>query len=114
MVLNPGKCYYMTFVLNTTKNEFVLEDGIIVSSTEEHVVLGITIDSRLAIYSNLEQLCKEVTNKLNTLAESASYIRHTQRGLNYSSFLIVQLSYCPLILLETIKSSYKATLRPSS
>ena len=45
MVLNAGKCYYMTFGWNTTKNEFVLEDGTIVPSAEEHVVLGITIDS---------------------------------------------------------------------
>ena len=29
-------CYYMTFGLNTTKNEFVLEDGTIVPSAEEH------------------------------------------------------------------------------
>ena len=102
------------FCFEYHQNEFVLEDGIIVSSAEEHVVLGITIDSRLTIYSNLEQLCKKVTNKLNTLAESASYIRHTQRRLNYSSSLIGQLSYCLLIVLETIKSSYKPTLRPSS
>ena len=27
MVLNPGKGYYMTLDLNTTKNEFVVEDG---------------------------------------------------------------------------------------
>ena len=32
MVLNPGKCYYMTFGSNTTKNEFFLKDGTIVPS----------------------------------------------------------------------------------
>ena len=37
----------MTFGLNTTKNEFVLEEDTIVSSAEEQVVLGITMDSRL-------------------------------------------------------------------
>ena len=45
MVLNAGKCYYMNFGWNTTKNEFVLLDGTIVPSAEEHVVLGIIIDS---------------------------------------------------------------------
>ena len=40
MVLNPRKCYYMIFDLNTTKKEFVLEDGTIVPSAEKHVVLG--------------------------------------------------------------------------
>ena len=33
------KRYYMTFGLNTTKHEFVLEDGTVVPSAEEHVVL---------------------------------------------------------------------------
>ena len=46
MVLNPGKRSYMTFGFNTTKNEFGLEDGTIVPSAEEYVVLGTTIDFR--------------------------------------------------------------------
>ena len=44
IVLNPGKCYYMTFGLNIVKNKFVLENGItVIPSAEEHVVLGITM-----------------------------------------------------------------------
>ena len=54
MVLNPGKCYYMTFGLNNTKNEFVLEHFTIVPSAKEHV--GITINSRLTFFSHLKQL----------------------------------------------------------
>ena len=50
MVLKPGKCCYMNFGLNTTRNEFVLEDGTIIPSSEKHVVLGITINSRLTLY----------------------------------------------------------------
>ena len=48
----------MTFVLNNTKNEFVLEDSTIVPFAEEYLVLGITINSRLTFYSHLKQLCK--------------------------------------------------------
>ena len=46
--------YYMTLGLNTTKNDFVLEDGTIVPSAEEHVVLGITIN--LTVYTYLKEL----------------------------------------------------------
>ena len=59
-VLNPRKCYYMTFGSNTTKNEFVFENGTIVPSAEEHLVLGITTYSRLTLYSHLKKLCKKV------------------------------------------------------
>ena len=55
MVLNPGKCHYITFGLNTSKNEFVLENDTILPSAEEHVVLGITMDFRLTFYCHLKQ-----------------------------------------------------------
>ena len=78
--------FYMTFGSNTTKNEFFFEDGTIVTSAEEHVVLGITIDSRLTFYSHLKQLCNKVANKLNALTKIAPYISYNQRKLIYSSF----------------------------
>ena len=97
MVLNPGKRYYMTFGFNTTKNEFDLEDGTIVPSAEEHVVLGITIDSRWKFYSHLKELCKSVANKVNALTRIAPYVSYNQRRLIYSSFFPGQFSYCSLI-----------------
>ena len=97
MVLNPGKCYYMTFGLNTTKTKFVLENGTtIIPSAEEYVVLGITIDSRLNFYFHLKQLCKKVANKLDALTRIAPYLSYNQRRPMYSSFFTGQLSYCPL------------------
>ena len=53
MGLNPGKCYYVTFGSNTTKNGFAL-DGTIVPSAEEHVELRVKIDSGLTLYSHLK------------------------------------------------------------
>ena len=94
MVLNRGVCYYMTFGLNTTKSEFVLEPGTIAPSAEEHVV---TIDSRLTFYSHLKQLCKKVANKLNALTKIAPYFSYNRRRLIYNSFFTGQLRYCPLI-----------------
>ena len=48
MVLNQGKCYYVTFGSNTTNKESALENGTIVPSAEAHMVLGTTTDSHLA------------------------------------------------------------------
>ena len=55
----------MTFGLNTTKTEFVLDGCAIVPLAEDYVVLAIAIDSHLTFYSDLKQLCKNVANKLN-------------------------------------------------
>ena len=79
MALNPRKCYYMTFGLNTTKNEFALEDSTIVPSAEEHLVSGITSDYRLTFYTHLKQLCKKVANKLNALTRIAPNLSSNQR-----------------------------------
>ena len=85
MVLNPGKCYYMTFCLNATTNKFVLGGGTIVPSAEEHVLLGITINSRLTFYSHLNQLCGMVANELNALTKIAPCHSHNQRRLIHTS-----------------------------
>ena len=96
MVLNPGKCCYMTFGSKFNNND-LLEDGTTIPSVEEHVVLGITIDSHLNFYSHLKQLCKKVVNKLNALTRIASHLDQDQKKLIYNSFFTGQLSYCPLI-----------------
>ena len=62
-----------------------LEDDTFVSSA---VVLRMTIDSRLTLYSHINQLCKNVASKLNALAKIDLYFSHNQNR---------QLSYCPLI-----------------
>ena len=78
------------------QNEFVLEDGTIVPSAEQHEVLGRTIDSRIAFYSHLKQLCKKVANKLNALTRIATYLSYNQRRVIYSCFSTGQLSYLQL------------------
>ena len=40
MILNPGKCYYMTFGSNTAKHDFFLDDGTVVLSREVRVAFG--------------------------------------------------------------------------
>ena len=59
MALNPGACYYMTFGLSSTKNEFVLENGTIVPSAEEHVVFGITIGLQLNLLFPFEAIMQK-------------------------------------------------------
>lgn len=53
----------MSLGSNTTNDKYVFKNDTIVPSAEEHVPLGITINSRLSFYSRLKQLCKKVANK---------------------------------------------------
>jgi len=97
MVLNPDKCCYMRLGSNVEKADLILEDGTKIPFSEEFVVLGVTIDSKLTFYSHLKILCKKVANKLNALTRIAPYLDHNQINLIYNSFFKGQLSYCPLI-----------------
>ena len=60
MVLNPGKCCYMSFGSNSNKSNLMLEDSTNIPSVEEYIVLGVAVDNNSTFYSHLEQLCNEV------------------------------------------------------
>ena len=76
MVLNPGKCCFMSLGSNIPNNDLILEDSTKIPSAEEYIVLGITIDNKLTFYNHLKQLCKKVANKLNALTRIAPYLDH--------------------------------------
>ena len=97
MVLNPGKCYFMSLGSNSDNSDLILEDSPKIPSSEEYIALGITIDNKLTFYSHLKQLCKKVANKLNALTRVAPYLDYNQGKLIYNSFFKGQPSYCPLI-----------------
>ena len=85
MVLNQGKCCYMSFGSNPDKSDLILEDSTKIPSAEEYVILGVTIDNRLTFYNHLKSLCKKIANKLNALTRIASNLNH-----NHSIQLIFQ------------------------
>ena len=97
MVLNQGKCCYMSFGSNPDKSDLILEDSTKIPSAEEYAILGVTIDNRLTFNNHLKNLCKKIANKLNALTRIAPYLDHNQLRLIYNSFFKGQLSYCPLI-----------------
>ena len=97
MVLNTGKCCYMSFGSNPDKSDLILEDSTKIPSAEEYAILGVTIDNRLTFNNHLKNLCKKIANKLNALTRIAPYLDHNQLRLIYNSFFKGQLSYCPLI-----------------
>ena len=87
MVLNPGKCCYMSFVSNADKSDLIFEDFTKIPSAKEYVILGVTIDSRLTFYNHFKNLCKKIANKLNALTRTAPYLSHNQIRLLYNSLL---------------------------
>ena len=64
MVLNPGKCCYMSFGSNPDKSDLILEDSPKILSAEEFIILGVTIDNRLTFYNHLKNLCTKLQTRI--------------------------------------------------
>ena len=54
IVLNSGKCCYMSFGSNPEKSDLILEDSTKISSTD--VVIGVIKDNWLTCYNHLKRL----------------------------------------------------------
>ena len=78
MVLNPGKCCYVSFGSNSNKSNLMLEDSTNIPSVEEYIVLEVAVDNNSTFYSHLEQLCNEVENKLHGLTKIVLFLDHNQ------------------------------------
>ena len=72
MVLNPGKCYYMTFDSNPDKSDLILDGSTKIPSTEEYVVLRGMIVNRLTFYNHLKNLCKKIAKKTKRTGKNCS------------------------------------------
>ena len=83
MVLNPGKCYYMSFGFNPEQSDLILEDSTKIPSAEEYVILGVTIENKPTFYNHL----KNLANKLKAMTKIAPYLNHNQVRLIYTHFL---------------------------
>ena len=60
MVLNPGKCFHMSFGFNPDKNDLILEDSTKIPSAKEYVFLGATIDNRRTFTTTLKTFAKKL------------------------------------------------------
>ena len=72
-------------------------DGKIIESEDNHILLGITIDSNLSFNKHINFLCKKASAKLNALAGISGYMDLPKRRVIINSFITFQFGYCPLI-----------------
>ena len=72
-------------------------DGKVIESEDNHILLGITIDSNLSFNKHINFLYKKASAKLNALAGISGYMDLPKRRVIINSFITFQFGYCPLI-----------------
>ena len=82
MILNPGKCHYMTLGKKTESDDdqLILENVTLRASPSE-TLLGIKIDKNLTLNEHLTILCKKTSQKLNALARVAKFMSLPKKQL---------------------------------
>ena len=96
MVLNQGKCHFMSLGKNTENQTFVYKNKI-KKTNEEQKVFGIIIDDKLTFKSRVKNFSKKTSQKIWALASLSRYLDDTQKGSIFGSVIRSQLRYCPTV-----------------
>ena len=81
---------------NTENDKFEF-DNLLLESSKEEVVLGVTIDNKLAYDSHIKSICRKAGQKLGALLRITNYSYSSQKKLIFSGMIKSQFSYCPLM-----------------
>ena len=82
--------------VNTDKSHFLSSendkltaniDGNIIKSEDQHILLGINIDSSLSFNGHISTLCIKASAKLNVLARISGYMNLTKRRKIMKAFI---------------------------
>ena len=71
MVLNAGKCHFMSLG-NNTENEKFLFHNILMENSKKQKILRVTIDTKLNFKSHINELCKKASQKIAALSRLSS------------------------------------------
>ena len=65
MILNPGKCHFMSIGKDTHDEDVFYYDNLTLKSSSDQEVLGITIDRTLTFHQHIKKMCgKQVKNQV--------------------------------------------------
>ena len=94
MKANPGKSHIL---LSNKKTEKVKINDVVLTSSVEEKLLGITLDSELKFEKHITDICSKASQKIHVLSRITSCKSLNKRRLLMKTFIESQFNYCPLI-----------------
>ena len=94
MKANPGKSHIL---LSNKKTEKVKINDVVLTSSVEEKLLGITLDSELKFKKHITDICNKASQKIHVLSRITSYMSLKRRRVLMKTFVESQFNYCPLI-----------------
>ena len=96
MALNAGKCPSMCLGKDTRNESFIFK-GLVIKSSKEQKIPGVTIDNKLTSKSHIKNLHKKASQKMGALSRLSNHLNDSQKRLIFNSIVKSQFSYCPLV-----------------
>ena len=99
MKANPDKFQFIVFDRNRNDNDVNVINVNNVEIQAQHVVklLGVNIDFKLTFNDHISELWAKAGRKLSVLARLSNVLDHDAKMLIFSSFIVSQFNFCPLI-----------------
>ena len=96
MILNPGKCHFMSIGKDTRDEDVFYYDNLTLKNSNEEEILGVTIDRKLTFHQHIK-MCRKAGQKLSALLRLSPYLDTNKRKTIYTTMVKSQLNYCPLV-----------------
>ena len=96
MVLNPGKCDYLTITKDITNESIELGKKTLHAEAEQKL-FGIIINKDLNFQSHTRSIIKTANKKLSALIRVAPLMTDFNKKVILNSFIKEQFNYCPLL-----------------
>ena len=91
MKANPGKSHIL---LSNKKTEKVTINVVVLTSSVEEKLLGVTLDSELKFEKHITGICNRASQKMHILSRITSYMSLNKRILLIKTFVESQFNYC--------------------
>ena len=94
MILNPGKCHFMSIGKDTHDEDVFYYDNLTLKNSNEEEILGVTIDRRLTFHQHIKKMCRKVGQILSALLRLFPYLDNNKRTTVHTNMVKSQLNYC--------------------
>ena len=97
MILNPGKCHFMSIGKDTRDEDVFYYDNLTLKNSNEEEILGVIIDRKLTFHQHIKKMCRKAGQKLSALLRLSPYLDTNKRKTIYTTMVKSHLNYCPLV-----------------
>ena len=105
MVANPDK---FKAIFPGTENQIinVQVESLVIESSKEVTLLGVTLDTQMTFYPYIKSICKKASTKAKALIRIRGYLTQQQADHLYNAYIMSCFNYCPLVWMFCSKQAH--------